>query len=210
MSRVGSVTIRRRLPNGSGPVTPQKSSRRSRGMRLPTSMNGTANPPTRWMRLKAARGLTRTSRRGPKPIRWLYDLLTGHGYYPLRAAGWLILAIIASGLIVYFNAADFTPTAANKAAWKTPAPAGEPAPPITGATPCAELQDRASCLNPILYAFDNALPGTLATGQAAQWTANGAQGTNAWIPYVLGGLKIASWIFVALLLAGVTGLLRKT
>jgi hypothetical protein len=61
-----------------------------------------------------------------------------------------------------------------------------------------------------LYAFDNALPGTLATGQAAQWTANGAQGWNMWIPYTLGGLKIASWILVALLLAGVTGLLRKT
>jgi hypothetical protein len=65
-------------------------------------------------------------------------------------------------------------------------------------------------LNPVLYAFDNALPGTLATGQAAQWTANGAQGPNVWVPYVLGFLKIASWIFVALLLAGVTGLLRKT
>jgi hypothetical protein len=60
-----------------------------------------------------------------------------------------------------------------------------------------------------LYAFDNALPGE-SIGQAAQWTANGAQGVNSWIPYTLGGLKIASWILVALLLAGVTGLLRKT
>jgi hypothetical protein len=61
-----------------------------------------------------------------------------------------------------------------------------------------------------LYAFDNSLPGTLATGQAAQWTSNGGRGYNAWIPYSLGFLKIASWILVALLLAGVTGLLRKT
>ena len=60
-----------------------------------------------------------------------------------------------------------------------------------------------------MYAFDNALPGTLATGQAAQWTANGARPQHL-VPYALGGLKIASWILVALLLAGVTGLLRKT
>ena len=43
-----------------------------------------------------------------------------------------------------------------------------------------------------------------------RWTANGAKGWNTWIPYTLGGLKITSWILVALLLAGVTGLLRKT
>jgi hypothetical protein len=164
----------------------------------------------RWMRRKAAQGVTRNSPWWLKPIRWLYGGLTGHGYSPLRAAGWLILAIVASGVIVATNSTVFTPTTANKAALKTPPSAGQPAPPITGATPCEDLQDRSSCMNPTLYAFDNALPGTLATGQAAQWTANGAQGWNMWIPYTLGGLKIASWILVALLLAGVTGLLRKT
>ena len=164
----------------------------------------------RWMRSKAAQGVTRTSPWWSKPIRWIYGALAGHGYYPLIAALWLILAIVASGVIVAANAAVFTPTAANKAAWKTPPPPGQTPPPITGATPCEDLQDRSSCLKPGLYAFDNTLPGTLATGQAAQWTANGAQGLNTWIPYTLGGLKIASWILVALLLAGVTGLLRKT
>jgi hypothetical protein len=38
---------------------------------------------------------------------------------------------------------------------------------------------------------------------------NGAQGLSR-IPYTLGGLKMASWILVVLLLAGVIGLLRKT
>jgi hypothetical protein len=164
----------------------------------------------RWMRWKAAQGVTRTSPRWSKPIRRTYGALVGHGYYPLIAAVWLILAIAASGIIVAAKQGVFTPSATSKAAWKTPPPASQPPPPITGATPCGELQERSSCLNPVLYAFDNALPGTLATGQAAQWTANGAQGWNAWIPYTLGGLKIASWILVALLLAGVTGLLRKT
>jgi hypothetical protein len=163
----------------------------------------------RWMRWKAAQGVTRTSPWWSKPIRRVYGALVGHGYYPLIAAVWLIVAVVTSGLIVAANPAVFTPTATNKAAWKIPPPVGQ-APPITGATPCQDLQDRSSCLNPVLYAFDNSLPGTLATGQAAQWTANGAQGWSMWIPYTLGGLKIASWIFVALLLAGVTGLLRKT
>jgi hypothetical protein len=134
----------------------------------------------------------------------------GYGYYPLVAALWLIGAIGVSWLIVANTEAAFTPTAANTVTWRTPPPVGKPAPPITGATPCEELQDRSSCLDPVLYALDNALPGALATGQAAMWTANGAEGVNVWIPYTLGGLKIASWIFVALLLAGVTGLLRKT
>jgi hypothetical protein len=163
----------------------------------------------RWMRRKAAQGVTRTSPWWLKPIRWLYGGLTGHGYSPLRAAGWLILAIVVSGIIVAANAAAFTPAATN-AASKTLPPAGQPARPINGATPCAQLPDRSSCLDPVLYAFDNALPGMLATGQAAQWTANGARGWNAWIPYALGGLKIASWILAVLLAAGVTGLLRKT
>jgi len=85
----------------------------------------------RWMRRKAAQGVTRTSPWWLKPIRWLYGGLTGHGYSPLRAAGWLVLAIVFSGIIVTANAAVFTPTATNKATWKTPPAIGQPAPSIT-------------------------------------------------------------------------------
>ena len=74
----------------------------------------------RWMRREAARGVTRTSRWWSKPIHWIYAALVGHGYYPLYAAVWLILAIAASGIIVATNATVFTPTAANQATWKTP------------------------------------------------------------------------------------------
>jgi len=83
-------------------------------------------------------------------------------------------------------------------------------PQITGATPCRLLKEPSTCLHPVLWSFDNVLPGTLATGQAALWTPNGAQGWNQWVPFALGLLKLSSWILVALLLAGVTGLLRKT
>jgi hypothetical protein len=117
----------------------------------------------RWMRWKAARGVTRTSPLGPKLIRWIYGALTGHGYYPLVAALWLILAIVVSGVIVATHDEAFTPTDTNKVAWRRPPPEGQPSPPITGDTPCRDLKDRATCLKPALYAFDNALLGTLAT-----------------------------------------------
>jgi hypothetical protein len=81
---------------------------------------------------------------------------------------------------------------------------------VAASTPCDQLTDPSTCLNPVLWSFDNVLPGALATGQAGLWTPNGAQGWNQWVPYTLGVLKLFSWILVALLLAGVTGLLRKT
>ena len=164
----------------------------------------------RWLRLQAARGVTRTSPPGPRVVRWIYDALTGHGYYPLVAAVWLILAVLVTIGIVATHNEDFAPTATNRAAWKPDVPASKSAQPITGATPCDQLKDPSTCLNPVLWSFDNVLPGTLATGQAGLWTPNGAQGWNQWVPYTLGALKLFSWILVALLLAGVTGLLRKT
>jgi hypothetical protein len=165
----------------------------------------------RRIRRQAAGGVTHTSPWRSKPIRWIYGGVVGHGYYPLRAALWLAGAILLSWIIVATQADVFTPTAANKGAiWSTPLAHGQPVPPVTGAASCADLQDQSSCLRPPFYALENALPGTLVTGQAAQWTAITAQGFNIWIPWALVLLKIFSWILVALLLAGVTGLLRKT
>jgi hypothetical protein len=164
----------------------------------------------RWLRWKAARGVTRTSPWWSKPIRWSYGALVGHGYYPLVAALWLILAVLVTIGIVSTHRDNFAPTATNRAAWKPDVPADKSDQPITGATPCDQLKDPSTCLNPVLWSFDNVLPGTLATGQAGLWTPNGAQNWNLWVPYALGALKLFSWILVALLLAGVTGLLRKT
>jgi hypothetical protein len=164
----------------------------------------------RWLRWSAARGVTRTSPWSSKPIRWIYGALTGHGYYSLVAALWLILAVLMTVGIVATNRTDFAPTATNRAAWGPDVPLDQSTQPITGATPCDQLKDPSTCLNPVLWSFDNVLPGTLATGQAGLWTPNGARGWNQWVPYTLGTLKLLSWILVALLLAGITGLLRKT
>jgi hypothetical protein len=90
----------------------------------------------RWMRWQAAQGVTRTSPWWSKPIRWTYGALTGHGYYPLIAAGWLILAIFASWLIVTTHEAAFTPAASDKVVLRALPRAGQIARVITGATPC--------------------------------------------------------------------------
>jgi hypothetical protein len=90
------------------------------------------------------------------------------------------------GLRCAVNDDAFTPTFVNKAEWTTATPDGQP---VTGAASCNDLKPGNSCLKPILYALDNALPGTLATGQAALWTANGAQGWYALIPVALAILK---------------------
>jgi hypothetical protein len=76
------------------------------------------------MRWKAAQGMTRTLRPSTKVFRWTYGAVAGYGYFPLLAAVWLICAIFFSGLIVATNPGAFTPTVANKAAWKTPPPGG--------------------------------------------------------------------------------------
>jgi hypothetical protein len=100
----------------------------------------------RWLRWKAARGVTRTSPASAKVVRWIYGALTGHGYYPLVAALWLILAVLVTVGIVATHRPDFAPTATNKATYKTDIPTDQSAQPITGATPCDQLKDPATCL----------------------------------------------------------------
>lgn len=161
----------------------------------------------RWLHRKAAWGVTKASPFGlTKVARIVYGLLTGHGYAPLRAGLWLI-GVVAAIIIIVFSARSlFTPTASNPITWATTATAENSERSITGVSPCEQLSHPASCLNPWLYAFDSVSPGTLTTGQANLWTPN----KTLWLAAPLGLLKTFSWILVALLLAGVTGLLRKT
>lgn len=76
---------------------------------------------------------------------------------------------------------------------------------ITGATSPSELASNYPPFSPPLYALDSALPSTTG-GQTGAWRLT----STGWIPVVLNILKIIAWISSALLLAGVTGLLRKT
>ncbi|WP_158253026.1 hypothetical protein [Cryobacterium sp. Y62] len=55
-----------------------------------------------------------------------------------------------------------------------------------------------------MFALDTALP-SATTGQSAAWQITG----NTWFAILFAAIKGISWILTALLLAGVTGLLRK-
>jgi len=113
MSKVPSVTTVERPPSGLLPRIPVKiqSLLPSRGMSSLAFTIATRQPAdARWLRWKAARGVTRTSRSGPNLIRWIYGALTGHGYYPLVAVLWLIAVLVPSALFATHRA-DFAPTA---------------------------------------------------------------------------------------------------
>ena len=182
-----------------------------------------------YLRLHAARRAPQTTRWWSKPPRVAYDLLVGYGYRPMRAGAWLITALLLAVGITGTHKASFEPanlTQACQAAQAarvssptaTPAARGSTAPLCptdpataagrlavpTGSTGCQDLVGY-PCLRPGLYALDTVLPPTVTTGQGTSW-----RPTTTWIAYTLTFLKAFGWLLTALLLAGVTGLLRKT
>ena len=165
-----------------------------------------AGQPTeaRRLRFEAARRATRQAPWYAKPFRWAYGLTVGHGYYPLRAAGWLVV-IFAAALMLTLNApqlfgpADLsaaTPASVLVAASKDELP--------TGAGACEELDPGYPCFAPVQLAVSVAIP-VVDTAQASAWQPVGAAALT-----VVGVLRVAAWVLTALLLAGVTGLLRRT
>jgi len=175
----------------------------------------------RFLRLSAAQKTTTHAPWWSKPPRWGYGLLVGYGYLPLLAGAWLLAALLCAYLITSTQTSSFLPgnpaalqsaLAASSAASNTNQPGRAAAPPgtpaassVTGATPCGQLRGNYPCLRPLLYSLDVVLPPTVSTGQNTAW-----RPTQDWIAYALTGLKTFGWLLTALLIAGVTGLLRKT
>lgn len=180
-----------------------------------------------YLRLQAARRATQTSPWSSRPARVAYDLLVGYGYRPLLAGAWLIAALLTAFIITSTNRDAFEPSNSTQAqaalvAGTDPAPAaagtpGGPGPTAarsgggelrgtlpTGTTRCEDLAGY-PCLRPGLYALETVLPPTVTTGQGTSW-----RPATARIAYTLTFLKAFGWLLTALLLAGVTGLLRKT
>ncbi len=174
----------------------------------------------RFLRLRAARLTTKHAPWWSKPPRWGYGLLVGYGYFPLVAGAWLVAAVFTAWLIGGTHTAAFVPSnpaalqsalVSSAAAGKTNAlrPATQNTPSVTaskvtGATNCDQLGSY-PCLRPLLYSLDVVLPPTVTTGQSTAW-----RPTQDWIAYTLTSLRTFGWLLTALLLAGVTGLLRKT
>lgn len=172
----------------------------------------------RWLRYQAARRTTRSGPLSSKLIRYMYGAVSGYGYYPLVAALWLIAALVAAGVLVERNRSDLAPARVTTAAAGlaleegTPRGSSEPRPrAFDGDADCASIAPY-PCLRPTLYAMDTVLP-SVATGQADAWRPNPVGDDvleRNWLPWTLTFLKAVGWAMTAILLAGLTGLLRRT
>ncbi|MBY6386617.1 hypothetical protein HG717_22225 [Rhodococcus erythropolis] len=162
----------------------------------------------RRLRFVAANKVTEHAPWYSKPLRWTYRVVAGHGYYPLLAAVWLVIALVLGTALVTFNRGDFVPTvpASARIAAATHAPDTPPLSPITAHETCDRYPDY-PCFNQATYTLASVIPAALGNPKPDWTTKSGASLVVTWgLPI----LRILSWIFTAILLAGVTGLLRKT
>lgn len=166
----------------------------------------------RRLRYTAARQLTHQAPWWAKPPLWAYWLVVGHGYYPLLTVPWLIAVLGLTFALTATQPAAFTPTDAGKAseavakAASGNIPDGLPTPssaqPVTGATSCAILGTY-PCFSPGSTALQTVVP-PAASIQTATWQPTG------WVALAMTAAKAAGWLLTVLLLAGITGLLRRT
>lgn len=158
----------------------------------------------RLLRLTAARRTTRHAPWYGRPSRWLYGGAVGHGYQPLRAAAWLTLVTLLALALTLHSPQAFGPTDITRAVTEAELQADPRPPAPTGATPCSQLKPGQPCFQPVHYAFTIALPIAVAP-QIPAW-----QPTTTAMSVAISTLRVLGWVMTALLLAGVTGLLRRT
>jgi uncharacterized protein YjbI with pentapeptide repeats len=158
----------------------------------------------RWLRYQAAKKTTVVAPWTSKLWRWLYGALVGYGYYPVFVLLWMVLLWSIAFAASSSNASAFTPTAPTAAIATVSNTHGEREQIRT--TGVSKTPSGYPPFQPSLFALDTALPAAT-TGQAAAWQLTG--NTSILILFVFAAIRGASWILTALLLAGITGLLRK-
>lgn len=160
----------------------------------------------RRLRFSAANRLTRMSPWPSKLTRCIYGALVGHGYYPLLATVWLVAVVLAGWVLVANTREDIVATKTADAAAIQSATGSVPTRPISGEYPC-EPHSGYSCLNSLTFTINSLVP-VAGMSTVSGWTIR--SDATLWLTLVLPILKLLAWAFTALLLAGVTGLLRKT
>ncbi|RYF58720.1 MAG: hypothetical protein EOO27_11620 [Comamonadaceae bacterium] len=161
----------------------------------------------RRLRFTTANKVTKHAPPYSKPLRWLYLGVAGHGYYPLLAALWLAIALCLGSVLVAFNRADFIPTdMAAAQAHSLNNSRDLIAAPITASDSCDEYPGY-PCFEPLAYTLTNVIPASSGNPRP-DWRLS--SGASIIVTFGLPILRILSWVFTAILLAGVTGLLRKT
>ncbi|WP_214514800.1 hypothetical protein [Rhodococcus sp. WY5] len=161
----------------------------------------------RRLRFTAANNVTKTAPPTTKLMRWGYRLVAGHGYYPLLAALWLLLVLAGGITLIDMNRQHFVPNTIGAATTITTSAAEGPTDTtITGADDCS-THPKYPCLDSFTYALTGVIPAAAGITRP-DW----AVSSTAPVTVKLGlpALRILAWIFTAILLAGVTGLLRKS
>ncbi|MBD8729310.1 hypothetical protein [Frigoribacterium sp. CFBP 13707] len=155
----------------------------------------------RWLQFCAALRITASSPVRSKLIRIPYGLLVGFGYYPLLVIPWLVIAWLVVFGVVSSNQASFTPTASNASTMSVVVDGRVDNVYVTGATNVPKGYPK---LRPSIIALETALP-AISAGQTNAWRVTG----SSWLPLVLAAVRAFGWLLTALLLAGLTGILRK-
>lgn len=140
----------------------------------------------RWLRYRGAcRAVSRGSIwRVRSAMRWV----TGHGYFPLRTLPWLAVIVAITWGLVENNRSSFDPV--------TPAPTPSSAA-IVGDVEFVTRFDS------LAFAVNNTLP-VPSSGYRVPVVATGGMSLALMV------LKLLGWVLTALMLAGVTGLLKRS
>ncbi|MEV6415204.1 hypothetical protein [Kribbella sp. NPDC051718] len=152
------------------------------------------------------RSAVRSTRGTAKRI-WLarqtYRWTTGHGYYPLAALFWLALIFGAATTLAASSADQFTTATTATIRADLTARGHVPVPGRVPASQCSRATWDVPCLDPLAYGLGTAFP---VIGSANTWTpSNDSLG----LAITFHIMRLMSWVFAAILLAGITGLLRK-
>lgn len=168
----------------------------------------------RRLRFSAANTVTAQSPPLTRLMRATYCVVAGNGYYPLVAVFSVIALVLLGTALVASNRDSIVPTnltAARAAYVANHAHIDHLATPetnlmVTADTPCTDLYPRYPCMRTLTFTLNNLLPPAGSSNQ--DWSVS----PNAPLLLVAGlpALKLGLWALTALLLAGVTGLLRRT
>lgn len=149
----------------------------------------------RHMRLHVERQITRRMAFGrTKILRLSYAAVTGYGYMPARPSLWLLGSITLAGLLIWTNKAKVV--AVNQSSGRS---ANDLCRGDGGGTPCF------STLN---FTLQNLLP-TASGAVRPEWTLAGSGQWAVLLGIFLALLRIAAWVFAAIGLAAMTGLVRR-
>jgi len=156
----------------------------------------------RWLRYKAAQQVTKSATVLWKPVRLMYGGFVGYGYRSYYVVPWLIGLFLVSWALAGVNAAAFSPSDTTVATTTATVAGVQQTVPVTGATRPAVTGY--AQFSPVLFAVDTAIPAAT-TGQSAAWVVISA----TWLSVTFAAFRVFAWILTALLLGGVTGILRQ-